>query len=149
MKSAALCFLSLAAGQSSLAAGQQLAAEPSLAAEQPPHIVFVLTDDLGWNSAFHNDEQLTPTLDELASTGLVLTSHYTYKYCAPTRGSVLTGRFPFKLTAPEHNFIPWWLPVGTNLSYTMLPAKLKQAKYATHHIGKVSTDIVLTPDSYK
>ena len=93
---------------------------------------------------------ITPTLDQLAlKEGVVLENFYTYKYCAPTRGSVLTGRFPFKLTAPEHNFIPWWLPVGTNLSYTMLPAKLKEAKYATHHIGKVSTDIVLTPDSYK
>ena len=93
---------------------------------------------------------ITPALDQLAlKEGVILENFYTYKYCAPTRGSVLTGRFPFKLTAPEHNFIPWWLPVGTNLSYTMLPAKLKQAKYATHHIGKVSTDIVLTPDSYK
>ena len=52
-----------------------------------PHIVFVLTDDNGWAGVGYNNPNLnTPTLDHLAETGLKLTSHYTYKYCAPTRG---------------------------------------------------------------
>ena len=56
-----------------------------------PHLVMALTDDLGWNyPGYHNPEVISPTLDQLAHEGVRLESHYTYKYCAPTRGSFLT-----------------------------------------------------------
>jgi len=69
----------------------------------------MLTDDLGFNApGYRNDDLVTPTLDHLATTeGVVLDNFYTYKYCAPTRGSLLTGRMPYKLASPEKNFIPW------------------------------------------
>jgi arylsulfatase A-like enzyme len=59
-------------------------------------------------------------------------------YCAPTRGAFQTGRFPYHLSAVEKNLIPWDMPVGIDLNYTMLPAMLKKAGYASHHIGKVT-----------
>ena len=49
---------------------------------------------------------------------------------------MLTGRLPYRLSAVQKNLIPWDMPVGTNLSYTMLPKKLKAANYESHHIGK-------------
>eukprot|EP00750_Incisomonas_marina_P028583 INCI6776.3.p1 GENE.INCI6776.3~~INCI6776.3.p1 ORF type:complete len:662 (-),score=84.07 INCI6776.3:69-2054(-) len=103
-----------------------------------PHIVFVLTDDNGWAGVGYNNPNLnTPTLDHLAETGLKLTSHYTYKYCAPTRGAFLTGRLPYKLAATRSNLIPWTLPDGTHLSYTMLPEFLRSTgNYYSAHIGK-------------
>ena len=65
----------------------------------PPHIIFALTDDLGWNfPGYHHGEQgvlHTPTLDALAAGGVRLESSYMYKYCSPSRGSLLTGRYPW------------------------------------------------------
>ena len=46
------------------------------AAVAKPHIVFALTDDLGWNyPGYHNPEVNTPTLDLLAKQGVRLESH--------------------------------------------------------------------------
>ena len=59
----------------------------------PPHLVFVMADDLGWaNVGYHNSHAITPHLDRLASEGVELDRHYAYYYCAPTRASFLTGR---------------------------------------------------------
>ena len=102
-----------------------------------PHIIFALVDDNGWAGVGYNNPHLhTPTLDSLAGGGLKLTSHYTYKYCAPTRGAFLTGRLPYRLAATRANFIPWQLTDGTHLSYSMLPRRLKAAGYHSSHIGK-------------
>eukprot|EP01084_Bolivina_argentea_P210276 357969_1 len=101
-----------------------------------PNIVFMLTDDLGWNSAWNNEETITPTLDEMSSKGLILQSFYTYKFCSPTRGSFLTGRYPFKLCATRNNLIPFSVPEGINLNYDMLPKRLSKAGYRNYHIGK-------------
>ena len=49
-----------------------------------PHILFYLTDDMGWNlinfggNKPHNTEVFTPTLTELAENGVVLERHYAY-----------------------------------------------------------------------
>jgi hypothetical protein len=41
-----------------------------------PNLIYVLTDDLGWNyPGFHNPEVITPTLDALAASGVQLESH--------------------------------------------------------------------------
>ena len=99
-----------------------------------PNIVFVLVDDWGFAEVgFRNPKLKTPNFDELAKTGLVLNRHYVYMYCSPSRASLLTGRWP-------HHAHQWNLPsnaaVGTNINMTMLPAKLKQAGYHTHMVGK-------------
>jgi hypothetical protein len=104
---------------------------------QAPHLIMALTDDLGWNyPGYHNPEVVTPTLDQLAKEGVRLESHYTYKYCAPTRGSFLTGRFPYHLAATRCNLIPSSIPEGTDLGYTMLPKLLATQGYVSHHVGK-------------
>jgi alpha-L-fucosidase 2 len=55
------------------------AAAPSLVSTRPS-IVFCLVDDLGWNTAYNNKQQHTPTIDSLAAAGVRLTSFYTYRY---------------------------------------------------------------------
>ena len=99
-----------------------------------PNIVFVLVDDWGFaDVGFRNPAISSPNFDKLAKTGLVLNRHYVFKYCSPSRASFLTGRWP-------HHAHQWNPPmdvlVGTNLKMTMLPAKLKEANYATHMVGK-------------
>eukprot|EP00937_MAST-01D_sp_MAST-1D-sp2_P004643 g4643.t1 len=106
-------------------------------AAKKPHVIFILTDDNGWAGVGYNNPHLhTPTLDALAADGLKLTSHYVYQFCAPTRGSFLTGRMPYRLASTKKNFIPWHMPDGTHLGYSMLPQKLKAANYTSVHIGK-------------
>eukprot|EP01047_Picozoa_sp_COSAG01_P041771 COSAG01_NODE_3604_length_5881_cov_6.368558_2_plen_104_part_00 len=48
-------------------------------------------NDVGWV----NSRTITPHLDALAKGGMELTQWYVFKYCAPTRGMISTGRYPF------------------------------------------------------
>lgn len=106
---------------------------------QPPHIVFVLTDDLGFHYPSYqgNKKVRTPTLDKLArDEGIVLNGTYMYKYCSPSRGSLMTGRYPWKLASSRCNFIPSSIPEGIHRDYVFLPEHLAQANYRSVHIGK-------------
>ena len=74
---------------SSLAAGE---------AGSRPNIVFLMSDDMGWNQPGFNGSTrgLTPNLDRLAGESLKLTQFYTHSVCAPTRAAFLTGRYAFR-----------------------------------------------------
>ena len=100
-----------------------------------PNIVFVLVDDWGFaDVGFRNPDIKTPNFDTLANTGLTLNRHYVFKYCSPSRASFLTGRWPHH--AHQWNIDPPSAAVGLNINMTALPAKLKQAGYSTHMVGK-------------
>lgn len=61
---------------------------------RPPHLVFVLADDLGWNDVgFHGSTIRTPHLDALAAGGVLLDNYYTQPLCTPSRSQLLTGRY--------------------------------------------------------
>ncbi|KAK2118037.1 hypothetical protein P7K49_004924, partial [Saguinus oedipus] len=63
-------------------------------ASRPPHLVFVLADDLGWNDVgFHGSRIRTPHLDALAAGGVLLDNYYTQPLCTPSRSQLLTGRY--------------------------------------------------------
>ena len=63
-------------------------------AGRPPHLVFVLADDLGWNDVgFHGSAIRTPRLDALAAGGVLLDNYYTQPLCTPSRSQLLTGRY--------------------------------------------------------
>ena len=100
-----------------------------------PNIVFVLVDDWGYaDVSFRNPAIYSPNFERLATKeGLILDRHYVFKYCSPSRASFLTGRFP-------HHAHQWNPPqsglAGANINMTMIPAKLKQAGYKTHMVGK-------------
>lgn len=68
--------------------------------KRPPNIIFILTDDMGFNDvSFYNggaaDGSLqTPHIDSLAQEGVVFTKGYAANaICAPSRASVMTGRY--------------------------------------------------------
>ncbi len=56
----------------------QLSGLAVLTVAKPPNILFMLVDDLGWNDVgWHNSSDiLTPHVDELARTGLILDNYY-------------------------------------------------------------------------
>ena len=66
-----------------------------------PHLIVLFADNLGWaNVGYHRPEGVdlreyaTPHIDALAAEGMQLDRHYTYKYCSPSRSSLLSGRLP-------------------------------------------------------
>ena len=60
-----------------------------------PNVVLVITDDQGWGDVgIHgNDKINTPSLDQLARDGVRLNRFYVSPVCAPTRASLMTGRY--------------------------------------------------------
>lgn len=64
---------------------------------RPPNIVLIVSDDQGYRDlgCFGSKEVKTPHLDRLAKQGVRCTSFYvTWPACTPSRGSILTGRYP-------------------------------------------------------
>ncbi len=68
-------------------------------AAKQPNIIVLLADDLGWGDVGFagNNVVKTPAMDALSQQGATLTNAYTVSpLSSPTRGSVLTGRHPFR-----------------------------------------------------
>ena len=79
---------------------QAFAANVSLAVENkpsPPNVVLIVSDDQGYPDlgCIGSKPIRTPNLDRLAAEGVRATSFYvTWPACTPSRGSLLTGRYP-------------------------------------------------------
>ncbi|MEM8564092.1 MAG: arylsulfatase [Pseudomonadota bacterium] len=67
-------------------------AEPAQAEPAKPNFLIVVADDLGWSDiGALGGEIRTPTLDALASEGMVMTQYYVAPTCSPTRAMLMTG----------------------------------------------------------
>ena len=121
----------------------------------PPNVVLIVSDDQGYRDlgCFGSDEIKTPNLDRLAKGGVRLTSFYvTWPACTPSRGSLLTGRYPqrngiydmIRNEAPDygHKYKPadyavtWERIGGMDTREVLLPKVLKQAGYVSAIYGK-------------
>lgn len=63
---------------------------------QPPNVVFIMVDDLGWSDVGFNGSKVyeTPNVDRLASQGMVFSDFYSGgPVCSPTRASIMTGKY--------------------------------------------------------
>ena len=105
------------------------------AASPPPHLVYILADDFGYfDVSFKgNPSASTPNLDALANEGLLLNRYYSYKFCSPTRSSLMSGRYPLHVNT-ENN--PASKPGGVDLRMTLISEKLKALGYFTGVSGK-------------
>ncbi|MBT3361763.1 MAG: sulfatase-like hydrolase/transferase [Rhodospirillales bacterium] len=115
-----------------------ISACPLKAAERP-NIIFVLCDDLGpgdigilWQNGREGTQKFsTPHLDTFAQEGMILTRHYCpAPVCAPSRGSLLTGRHQGHCAVRDQQFDKE-LPDEYTLGSVM-----QKAGYATAAIGK-------------
>lgn len=60
-----------------------------------PNVLLIMTDDQGWGdlSVHGNDSIHTPNLDQLCKEGVSFDRFFVSPVCAPTRASLLTGRY--------------------------------------------------------
>ena len=67
-------------------------------AAERPNILLVITDDQGYGDlGVHGNPLIhTPALDQLAGESVELTHFYVSPVCAPTRASLLTGRYNYR-----------------------------------------------------
>lgn len=110
---------------------------------QPPNIIFVLADDLGYGDigAFGQKIIKTPVLDRLARGGMVLTQHYAGSpVCAPSRCVLMTGKNPGHAFVRDNREIGAWYSFQGQIPLPAdepcLAASLKAAGYATGMFGK-------------
>jgi arylsulfatase A-like enzyme len=71
-----------------------LVVSSAIAASDSPNVIFILSDDLGYNdvSCYGQRQFQTPCLDKMAAEGIRFTSAYaSAPLCAPCRASLLTG----------------------------------------------------------
>ena len=62
------------------------------------NVVFILADDLGYNHiGYNNPNIISPNIDHLANTGIVLEQNYVQPQCTPSRAALLTGMYPYHL----------------------------------------------------
>ncbi len=67
-------------------------AAPTTQPTQPPNIVLILADDLGYSDlGSYGSEIDTPNLDGIAAQGMRFANFHTAASCAPTRAMLLTG----------------------------------------------------------
>jgi arylsulfatase A len=102
-----------------------------------PNVVVFLADDLGWGDlgCYGNRTIRTPHLDAFAKEGVRLTQCYAASaVCSPSRSAILTGR------TPHRNGVYTWIQEGSEVhlrpSEITLPRLLRDAGYATAHVGK-------------
>jgi len=110
------------------------------AAAERPNVVIIFADDLGYGdlACFGHPQHQTPQLDRMAAEGAKLTAlHVPTPYCAPSRGTLLTGRYPWrhgvwKNPAPDGGINDVGLP---DAELTLAEA-LRASGYAAGCIGK-------------
>lgn len=111
-------------------------------AQGQPNVVVILADDLGYGDlgCYGNVKFKTPRIDQMAAEGMRLTQfNCPAPFCAPTRASLMTGRYPFRCGMSQ-NPAPDGGPEADALalpkSEITLAQLLKAAGYATGMVGK-------------
>ncbi len=104
------------------------------------NVIFILTDDLGYGDVGFSLNQKrktgearidTPTLDRLASEGVILSDHYcAAPVCAPSRASILTGRHQPDCSVTNNMFDA---PITEKET---LGTVMKRGGYHTYAVGK-------------
>lgn len=107
-----------------------------------PNVIIILADDLGYGdlACYGNSKFKTPHLDRMAAEGAKLTQfNCPMSFCAPTRASLMTGRYPFRCGMTS-NPAPDGGPEADELHLPENEMTIAQlfhsAGYATGMIGK-------------
>jgi arylsulfatase A-like enzyme len=109
------------------------------AAPQPPNIVYILADDMGWGDpgCYNPSSRIpTPNIDSLAAQGVRFTDmHSPSSVCTPTRYGVLTGRYCWR-SAMKKGVLNGYSPNLIEPGRLTVASLLKARGYSTAAIGK-------------
>ena len=100
--------------------------------QKPPNIIFVMTDDHGYQaiSAYGSVINKTPNIDRLAQEGMLFDRAYvTNSICSPSRAVILTGKFSHKNGLIDNS-------IRFDSSQQTFPKLLQKAGYETAILGK-------------
>jgi len=121
------------------AAAGAIASRPAFAAD-PPNILFIVADDLGYAdvSCYGRRDYKTPNIDALAAGGMRFTQAYANSaVCSATRTALITGRYQYRLPVGLEEPIPSASNrVGLPPEHPTLPSLLRNAGYGTTLLGK-------------
>lgn len=118
--------------------------------QDAPNVILIMSDDQGWGDVGFNGhpDLKTPNLDAMAASGIRFDRFYAASpLCSPTRGSCLTGRYPFRYgILAAHTG-------GMRVGEITIAEMLKKRNYQTGffgkwHIGWVKPDEVGTRGFY-
>jgi len=99
-----------------------------------PNVILIMTDDQGWGDIHaHGNEVIeTPVLDRMIKDGASFDRFYVSPVCAPTRASLLTGRY--HLRTGVHGVTRGYETMRAN--EVTVAQLFQQAGYATGCFGK-------------
>lgn len=108
-----------------------------VSAAQPPNIVFIMADDLGWRDVgcYGNSFVETPHLDRLAKDGMRFTRALQQTVCSPTRAALLTGMHPVRTGITDY-LGPQAGALFLDPKVDTINERLKEAGYRSGLIGK-------------
>ena len=103
-------------------------ASPAFGESERPNFLIIFVDDMGYGDlgCFGGKDARTPNIDKLAVEGTRFTSFYAQTVCGPSRGALMTGRYPIRVGGG-------WT---TNAEEITVAEILKDAGYATGCVGK-------------
>ena len=116
-----------------------------------PHLLYILADDFGWADAdWHRPENwpeaATPRMLDQLKRGIELDSMYAFKFCAPSRSAIQSGRNPIHVNvqnyqptvwasdAPQRDPVSGFAGIPRNM--TGMATMLRTAGYHTAFVGK-------------
>jgi len=99
-----------------------------------PNVIIIITDDQGYGDlGFTGNPHIkTPVIDDLAKESIRLSNFYVSPVCAPTRSSLMTGRY--SLRTGVHDTYNGGAIMASN--EVTIAEMLKQANYTTGIFGK-------------
>jgi arylsulfatase A-like enzyme len=103
-----------------------------------PNFIIILADDLAWNSIGYSSTEMsfiTPEMTDLAAEGIIMNNFYAQEVCSPSRGSLLTGRYPLSI-GMQYGMVSANAEWGMPLDETTLTEVLQDSGYSTHMLGK-------------
>jgi len=116
---------------------QALACAPLLsAAENPPNVVIIYADDMGYGDLHvYGSDLSTSHIDRMAQEGIRFTNWTSANpVCSPSHASLLTGRYPTRVGVPR--VLNPEDRTGMNLNEQTLADLLKARGYKTQCVGK-------------
>lgn len=103
-----------------------------------PNVVFILSDDQGWGDmAIHGNPYVkTPHLDKIIAGGLEFDRFFVSPLCAPTRASLLTGRYHLRTGVTSvSNGLEWMDTDETTLAELFRGNGYRTACFGKWHNG--------------